>query len=214
MAELRGGAGNDSLIGGAGNDWLGSFGGADTLEGGAGADSLSGAPAPTACPTRGRTRGCGQPRHRAVSGGHAASDTLADASATLAGFRSDFEQVQGSDGADTPHRRRWQRYPRRRDGLRHPCGRRRCRPPDERCGGRHVLRPGRADVFVVARGTNLVIDFEAGTDRLDLPGIDTETQWTARATLVGEHFHIAFDGGDLYLAWTTLDDFAGQDVPI
>ena len=63
-------------------------------------------------------------------------------------------------------------------------------------------------------GPNWVIDFEAGTDRHDLPGLDTEAQWTARATQVGEHLHIAFDGGDLYLAWTTLDDLAGQDVLI
>lgn len=54
-----------------------------------------------------------------------------------------------------------------------------------------------------------MIDFEAGTDRHDLPGIDTEAQWTARATQVGEHLHIALDGGDLYLAWTTLDDLGG-----
>ena len=39
-------------------------------------------------------------------------------------------------------------------------------------------------------------------------------QWTARATQVGEHLHIMLDGGDLYLAWTTLDDLAGQDVLI
>ena len=59
-----------------------------------------------------------------------------------------------------------------------------------------------------------MIDSEAGPDRLDLPGIDTDGQWTARATQVGEHLHIAFDGGGLYLAWTTLDDLVGQDVPI
>ena len=58
------------------------------------------------------------------------------------------------------------------------------------------------------------MDFEAGSDRLDLPGLETEAQWTARATQVGEHLHIALDGGDLYFAWTTLDDLAGQDVPI
>ena len=144
MAELRGGAGNDSLIGGAGNDWLGSFGGADTLEGEAGA-TLSAAHRHQPPVLRGVGRG-GVGHNLAtgaVSGGHAAIDTLADANATLAGFRSDFEQVLGSDGAGTPHRRRRQRYPRRQDGLRHPCGRRRCRPPDGRCGGRHVLRPGR-----------------------------------------------------------------------
>ena len=63
-------------------------------------------------------------------------------------------------------------------------------------------------------GPTCAIDFDGGTDRLDLPDLDTEAQWTARATQVGEHLHIALDGGDLYLAWTTLDDLAGQDVLI
>ena len=30
----------------------------------------------------------------------------------------------------------------------------------------------------------------------------------------GEHMYIALDDGDLYLAWTTLDDLAGHDVLI
>ena len=64
-------------------------------------------------------------------------------------------------------------------------------------------------MFVVTRGTNWMIDSEAVTDRLDLSGIDAEGQWTARATQVGEHLHIALDGGDLYLAWTMLDDLGG-----
>lgn len=70
-------------------------------------------------------------------------------------------------------------------------------------------------MFVVARGTKLGDRLSMdGPDRLDLPGLDTEAQWTACATQGGEHLHIALDDGDLYLAWTTLDDLAGQDVPI
>ena len=57
------------------------------------------------------------------------------------------------------------------------------------------------------------MDFEAGSDRLAIAGL-TASGLSARATQVGEHLHVALDGGDLYLAWTTLDDLAGQDVLI
>ena len=68
-------------------------------------------------------------------------------------------------------------------------------------------------MFVIAGGTNRVIDFEAGTDRLAIGGL-TAGGFAARGTQVGEHLHVAFDAGDLYLAWTTLDDLTGQDVLI
>ena len=72
---------------------------------------------------------------------------------------------------------------------------------------------GGVDVFVVAGGTNWVMDFEAGSDRLAITGL-TAGGLASRATEVGEHLRIALDDGDLYLAWTTLDDLAGQDVLI
>ena len=35
----------------------------------------------------------------------------------------------------------------------------------------------------------------------------------ARATRMGEHLHAAFDGGELHLAFTTLDDLTGHGLP-
>ena len=49
------------------------------------------------------------------------------------------------------------------------------------------------------------MDFQAGDDRLSAPGL-------AGAQQKGEHLHAAFDGGELYLAFTTLDDLAGHDL--
>ena len=72
---------------------------------------------------------------------------------------------------------------------------------------------GGADTFVIAGGVNWVMDFEAGTDRLAIAGL-AAGELPARATQVGEHLHVALDDGALYLAWTTLDDLAGQDVLI
>ena len=40
----------------------------------------------------------------------------------------------------------------------------------------------------------------------------TEEGFTAGATQLGSHLHVALDDGDLYLAWTTLSELAGQDV--
>ena len=56
------------------------------------------------------------------------------------------------------------------------------------------------------------MDFEAGVDRLQAPDLTTDGALRATATQAGEHLHIAFEGGDLYLAWTTLDDLSGHDV--
>ena len=68
-------------------------------------------------------------------------------------------------------------------------------------------------MFEIAGGTNWVMDFEAGSDRLAIAGL-TAGGLAARATQDGEHLYIALDDGDLYLAWTTLDDLAGHDVLI
>ena len=53
------------------------------------------------------------------------------------------------------------------------------------------------------------MDFQAGADRLSGPGL---AAGLARAAQDGEHLKVAFDGGELYLAFTTLDDLAGHDV--
>ena len=72
-----------------------------------------------------------------------------------------------------------------------------------------------ADTFVIAGGVNWIMDFEAGIDRIEVPGMD-DAGLRAAASQVGDHLHVAFEGGDpgstpagagLYLAWTTLDEY-------
>ena len=52
--------------------------------------------------------------------------------------------------------------------------------------------------------------FEPGVDRLEISGM-IEAGFRTATTRVGEHLHVALpEGGDLYLAWTTLGAF---DLP-
>ena len=126
---------NGYLSGGDGNDLIAMSGvftntSTDTIEGGEGNDTieaarvgtrLPAAPGPTGCPTRGRTAAVSvNLATNAVSGGHAAGDTLTDANATLTGFQSDFEQVEGSTFADTLTGEQPRRHARRRRRGRHP----------------------------------------------------------------------------------------------
>ena len=76
-----------------------------------------------------------------------------------------------------------------------------------------------ADVFVIAGGTNWIMDFELGIDRIEVPGMD-DAGFRAAASQVGDHLHVAFEGGDpgltpagagLYLAWTTPAALEGVD---
>ena len=55
------------------------------------------------------------------------------------------------------------------------------------------------------------MDFAPGSDRFEISGM-TETGFRAAATQVGDHVHVALDGGDLYLAWTTLAALEGVDL--
>ena len=46
--------------------------------------------------------------------------------------------------------------------------------------------------------------FEPGVDRIEVSDM-TEAGFQAAATQIGGHLHVALpEGGDLYLAWTTL----------
>ena len=69
---------------------------------------------------------------------------------------------------------------------------------------------GGADTFVIAGGTNWVMDFD-DADRLFLGMTLPEVQ--AAATQLGEHLHIALaGGGDLYLANTTLAEIEADHL--
>ena len=62
---------------------------------------------------------------------------------------------------------------------------------------------------MIAGGTNWLMDFEPGTDRLSAPGFETSAEVRAAAVQVGAHVQIELDGGgDVYLAWTTLGELA------
>ena len=62
-----------------------------------------------------------------------------------------------------------------------------------------------ADILILAGGP--VMGFDPGVDRLKVSGM-TEASFRAAATQVGEHLHVALpEGGDLYIAWTTLGAF-------
>ena len=63
---------------------------------------------------------------------------------------------------------------------------------------------GGSDRFILSGAANWVMDFEPGTDRLEVPGLTTDTALRASADQAGEHVRIGFDGGELYLAWTTV----------
>ena len=58
---------------------------------------------------------------------------------------------------------------------------------------------GGADRFVLTGGSSWVMDFEPGIDRVEAPGLTADA-----ATQAGDHVRIGFDGGELFLAWTTV----------
>ena len=74
----------------------------------------------------------------------------------------------------------------------------------------HVSRgQGGAGRFVVAGGTNWLMDFEPGTDRLGGTGFETSAEVRAAAVQVGAHVQIELaEGGDVYPAWTRLGELA------
>ena len=81
--------------------------------------------------------------------------------------------------------------------------------------GHGVAGPdGDADRFIITGGRNWIMDFSPGADWLSVRGISTDAQLLANATQVGDHLHIGFYGGDLYLAWTTLAELEGWPVAL
>ena len=220
---LLGRGGNDFIDGGAGNDKLWGEGGNDGLVGGSGNDQVwGGAGDDTVAGGDGRDivlAGDGADQVRGDAGadklfGGGGNDTLsggADADFVAGGAGND--QLYGGAGKD---------YLAGESGN------------DVLVGGaaREMLAGGTgndtlyggaegdtffgqagADTFVFAGGRNWVMDFEPGTDRLDT-GHETSAEVRAAATQVGAHVHIelADDGGDVYLAWTTLGELAGQEL--
>ena len=188
---IYGGTGNDTVVGGDGRDIVLAGDGADKVRGDAGADKLFGGGGNDTLNGGADADfvagGAGNDR---LSGGRG-RDYLAGESGndTLDGaFDGDVtrEMLAGGDGDD------WLIGGAEGDTFFGQAG---------------------ADTFYFNGGRNWVMDFEPGTDRLANTGYETSAEVRAAATQVGYHVHVELaDGGDLYLAWTTLGELAGQEL--
>ena len=218
---LLGGDGDDNINGGAGNDRLWGQDGDDTLDGGAGSDLIFGQAGNDTIAGGDALDivlgGDGDDRIRGDGGNdgvwaEGGNDTLDGGTGEdfLAGGTGN-DSLSGGDGVD------YLAGEAGNDTLDGGAG------YDVLAGGDGADRlmggaegdtffgQGGADVFVVAGGTNWVMDFAPGSDRFEISGM-TETGFRAAATQVGDHVHVALDGGDLYLAWTTLAALEGVDL--
>ena len=193
--RIDGGAGADLMFGQDGKDTIGGGDGRDIVLGGDGADRIDGG--------AGDDGLWGEAGNDFLQGG-AGADFLAGGEGA--------DTLLGGDGADYLDGGAGD------DALNGEAG------YDVMAGGEgnDTLRGGSegdtffgqagADTFILAGGVSWVMDFEAGVDRLDLPGIATDAALRSAATQVGEHLRIEFDGGDVFLAWTTLDALEGASV--
>ena len=236
---LTGGAGNDNVYGEGGNDALLGRGGDDYVDGGAGDDVLWGEDGDDGLVGgSGNDTVFGQAGADTVAGGEGRDVVLAGEGADLVSGDAGDDKMWGGAGADTLSGGDGRDFVAgggdgdqlfggaERDYLAGESGN------DTLVGGvgRDVLAggdgddrlvggaegdtffgQGGGDTFVIEAGRNWIMDFAPGTDRLAIEGM-TEEGFTAGAIQLGLHLHVALDDGDLYLAWTTLAELAGQDV--
>ena len=218
---MLGGAGNDRLVGGPGDDQMWGQGGDDTLIGGSGSDLMFGLDGDDYA-EGGSQRdiflgGTGNDELRGEGGddglwGEAGRDTIDG------GAGADF--VAGGTGDDSLRGGSGNDYLAGEEGddvlngdggydiLAGGIGNDRLIGGDE---GDTFFGQAGADTFVIAGGVSWIMDFEPGIDRIEVPGMD-DAGFRAAASQLGDHLHVAFEGGDLYLAWTTLAGLEGVDL--
>ena len=210
--RLWGGDGADSLAGGDGDDLLFGQSGDDTLDGGAGTDiALAGEGDDSLAGGAGDDHLWGEGGSDTLDGG-AGSDFVAGGAGNdtlVGGAGADYLAGEGGDD-------RLDGGP-ERDVLAGGAG------ADTLYGsveGDTFFGQDGADTFVIAGGLNWIMDFEPGIDRIETLGMD-EADFRAAASQLGDHLHVAFEGGDpgltpagagLYLAWTTLAGLEGVDL--
>ena len=227
--HLLGLEGNDVLLGAAGDDTLEGGHGADRLWGGDGADSLAGGD--------GDDLLFGQSGNDTLAGGDGSDIALGgEGNDTLSGGAGDDhlwseggdDTIDGGSGSD------FVAGGEGNDGLSGGAG------ADYLAGeggddtlaggaGRDILAGGAGndtlhggtegdtffgqegtDTFVIRSGSSWVMDFESA-DRLSI-GMDL-SQVQGAATQLGDHLHVALaDGGDLYLAYTTLAEVEADSL--
>ena len=220
---MLGGAGNDQLVGGPGDDQMWGQGGDDTLIGGSGSDLMFGQDGNDYA-DGGAERdiflgGTGNDRLIGRGGddglwGEAGRDTVeGGAGADFVAGGADADSLQGGNGAD------YLAGEGGNDILRGDAG------YDVLAGGAGTdtlfgsaegdtfFGQSEADRFVIVGGTSWIMDFDAGDgDQIQLPGV-TDANVAGHATQVGGHLRVEGEGGmEVFLAWTTLGELAGQDV--
>ena len=179
-------AGNDTIAGGAGGDIILSGGGDDAIAGGAGNDGVwAEGGNDTVDGGDGVDFLAGGTGNDSLYGG-AGNDYLAgEAGNDILDGGAGYDVLAGNEGNDTLH-----------GGAE---------------GDTFFGQEG-YDRFVIRGGVNWVMDFDESTDWLRIPGIETDSELIASATQAGGHVHIAFGDGDLYLAWTTLEELSGWPI--
>ena len=188
--SMDGGDHNDTILGGDGNDTIEGRDGADLLWGESGRDSIDG--------------GSG---NDFVAGG-AGADTLLGGGGIdylLGGSGDDvldseetsssYDFLVGGPGDDTLHGGR---------------------VGDTFWGGegedRFVLQAATTEVPQAGEpeppdeGPNVswIMDFEPGLDEIEAPGLPDLTLSTAHLTQLGDHVRVDYEGGAVFLAWTTI----------
>lgn len=69
-----------------------------------------------------------------------------------------------------------------------------------------------SDTFVVTGGRSRLMDFQPGTDRIELAGT-TEAALRGSAVQLGDHLLLTGAGGEqIYLAWTAVAEINGVDL--
>ena len=216
---LLGGAGGDYITGGAGDDRLWGQAGDDSLDGGEGSDLIFGQGGnDTIAGGDARDIVLGGDGDDYVDGGagddglwsEGGNDTLAggDGEDFLAGGEGD-DSLRGGAGRDYLDGEGGNDILDGGTGYDVLAG---GGGADRLIGGNEgdtFFGQGGADVFVVAGGLNWIMDFD-GADWLDV-GM-TLAQVQAAATQAGTHLHVALEGGDLYLANTTLADIGADNL--
>ena len=178
---ILGGLGNDSLLGSEGNDGLWGESGRDTIEGGSGHDFVAG--------------GTGDDSLQGGGGedyllGGSGDDVL---DSEDSGSNSSYDILVGGPGDDTLHGGRvgdtfW----------------------GEEGEDRFVLVAATTEVPQAGEpvppdeGPNVswIMDFQPGVDEIVAPGFTNMA--SAHLTQLGDHVRLDYDGGAVFLAWTTI----------
>ena len=196
--------GNDGLVGGAGSDLIYGENGNDTISAGDGIDIVLGGEGNDQIRGDGATDGIWAEGGNDTVDGGAGSDFLAGGTghdSLYGGADSDY--LTGEAGNDTVDGGAGYDIIVGGEGN------------DTLVGGIEgdtFFGGSGADRFIIEGGDNWIMDFNRIHDWLQIEGMKTDAELMANAVQAGDHVHVNFDGGNLYLAWTTLEYLEGWPI--